>query len=97
MSEQSRISRKSLTIMTAVVCIFIVVLYNLPGSVRPSAGEEPGPIVTPIQSPALKERADGSKLTSLELIEQAEAKPYKVHIDAWNIRTQSLSSCLSPR
>ena len=84
MSEQSRISRKTLTIMTAVVCIFIVVLYNLPGSVRPGAGEEPGPIVTPIQSPALKERADGSKLTSLELIEQAEAKPYKVHIDAWN-------------
>ena len=84
MSEQSRLSRKTLSIMILVVSVFILVLYNLPGSIKPGQGVEPGPIVTPIQSEPLKERADGSKLTSLELIEQAEAKPYKVSIDAWN-------------
>ena len=74
MSEQSRISRKTLSIMILVVCIFIVVLYNLPGSRKPGA-EQPGPLVLPSQNQALKERADGLKLTSLEMIEQAHAKP----------------------
>ncbi|MEE2730326.1 MAG: pitrilysin family protein [Pseudomonadota bacterium] len=84
MSEQSKISRKTLSIMILVVSLFIVVLYNLPGSIKPGDGAEPGPIVTPILSEPLKERADGSKLTSLELIEQAESKPYKVRIESWN-------------
>ncbi len=84
MSEQSRISRKTLSIMILVVSVFIVVLYNLPGSRPPGEREEPGPIVTPIvDSKPLKERADGSKLTSLELIEQAETKPHKVRIESW--------------
>ncbi|MAQ26849.1 MAG: peptidase M16 [Pseudomonadales bacterium] len=83
MSEQSRISRKTLSIMILVVCIFIVVLYNLPGSRKPGA-EQPGPLVLPNQNPALKERADGLKLTSLEMIEQAHAKPHKVHIESWD-------------
>ena len=83
MSEQSRISRKTLSIMILVVCIFIVVLYNLPGSRKPGA-EQPGPLVLPSQNQALKERADGLKLTSLEMIEQAHAKPHKVHIESWD-------------
>lgn len=82
MTEQSRISRKTLSIMILVVSIFIVVLFNLPGSRKP--GEvAPGPLVMPSQSQALPVRDDGLELTSLELVEQAATKPYKVRIESW--------------
>ncbi|MCP5017584.1 MAG: insulinase family protein [Ketobacter sp.] len=84
MSEESRISRKTLSIMTLVITLFIVVLYNLPGSRKPGS-VEPGPLILPSQSSeTLQEREDGLKLTSLEMIENAKSKPYKVRIEAWN-------------
>ncbi|MDY6920225.1 MAG: pitrilysin family protein [Pseudomonadota bacterium] len=82
MPETSRISRKTLSIMILVICVFIVVLWNLPGSRKP--GEvEPGPLVTPQSQNTLQERADGQKLSSLELIEQSEPKSHKVRIESW--------------
>lgn len=85
MSEQSRINRKTLSIMILVVSIFIVVLYNLPGSVKPGEKGEEGFLIKPGETPApLHERADGLKLTSLEQVEQAKSKPHKVHIESWD-------------
>lgn len=85
MSEQSRINRKTLSIMILVVSIFIVVLYNLPGSVKPGEKGEEGFLIKPdAASPPLHERADGLKLTSLEQVEQAESKPHKVRIESWD-------------
>lgn len=84
MSESNRISRKTLSIMIVVITLFIVVLYNLPGSRKPGS-VEPGPLVLPSQhADALPVRKDGLKLTSLEMIEKAEIKDYKVLIESWN-------------
>ncbi len=82
MAEDSRISRRNLSIIIFVVSIFIVVLYNLPGSRKP--GEvEPGPIVMPDPIPTTHQSADTPALTSLELIEKAKPKSHRIHIESW--------------
>lgn len=79
MPQDSRISRKTLSIMIVVITLFIVVLYNLPGSRR--AGEvEPGPLVMPEQN---NDQTATKTLTSIDLIEKAEKKSHQVRIESW--------------
>jgi len=82
MSEQSRISRRTLGIMVLVISVFLVVLYSVTGHFNPH-GSEPGPEILPMQGKPLPVRGDKLKLTSLETIEQAKASPYQVHIESW--------------
>jgi zinc protease len=81
MSEQSRISRKTLTIMTVVLTLFIVVLYNLPGSRKPGESE-PGPLILP-QQESVQEKAQSLNLSSLALIEKSQTKAHRVNIESW--------------
>ncbi len=81
MSTDSRISRKTLSIIIVIVTLFIVVLYNLPGSRRPEA-RAPGPVVLPQAESTQSEVTE--KLSSLELIEQSPVASHPIRIESWN-------------
>lgn len=80
MSSDSHISRKTLSIIIVVVCVLIVVFYNLPGSRKPGEGHT-GPLVTPKTSE--QDKAHRLKLSSIEKIEKAEPRAHKVRIESW--------------
>ena len=81
MSEDSRISRKTLSMIILVVCIFIVLLYNLPGSRKPGETES-GPLVVPENTTG--QAVNHLDLESIEQIEKATKKSHKVRIESWN-------------
>lgn len=83
MAQDSRLNRRNLSIMMFVVSLFIVVLYNLPGSRKPG-DVTTGPLVMPEAVPIADNNDGTPNLTSINLIEKAEPKSHRIHIESWD-------------
>ncbi len=92
MAEDSRFSRRNLSVIILVVCVFIVMLYNLPGSRKPEKVET-GPLILPEQATqqqaAQQQESEQQakptpELESLEMIAKTKPKPHNINIESWH-------------